>query len=96
MPEKRVYINPVTRIEGHGKVSIYLDEKNRVKQAGKYDERWQHASEEEADTDDRGPAKADDDLYEQEMRRLLRQAVCALTPALRKAVSITRLWPFTR
>jgi NAD-reducing hydrogenase large subunit len=33
MAEKRVYINPVTRIEGHAKVSIYLDEKNRVKQA---------------------------------------------------------------
>ena len=33
MAEKRVYINPVTRIEGHAKVSIYLDEENRVKQA---------------------------------------------------------------
>src|SRR4030043_482841 len=30
---KRVIIEPVTRIEGHGKVSILLDEKNKVKQA---------------------------------------------------------------
>ena len=30
---KRIAINPVTRIEGHGKVSILLDEENRVKQA---------------------------------------------------------------
>jgi len=30
---KRVIIDPVTRVEGHGKVSILLDEKNRVTQA---------------------------------------------------------------
>jgi NAD-reducing hydrogenase large subunit len=30
---KRVVINPVTRVEGHGKVSILLDEDNHVKQA---------------------------------------------------------------
>lgn len=30
---KRVVIEPVTRVEGHGKVSLLLDEKNRVKQA---------------------------------------------------------------
>lgn len=30
---KRVIIEPVTRVEGHGKVSILLDEQNRVKQA---------------------------------------------------------------
>ncbi|MDP8223766.1 MAG: Ni/Fe hydrogenase subunit alpha [Candidatus Lernaella stagnicola] len=30
---KRVIIEPVTRVEGHGKVSIYLDENNKVKQA---------------------------------------------------------------
>jgi len=30
---KRVVIDPVTRIEGHGKVSILLDEENRVRQA---------------------------------------------------------------
>ncbi|MDD4956351.1 MAG: Ni/Fe hydrogenase subunit alpha [Candidatus Omnitrophica bacterium] len=30
---KRVIIEPVTRVEGHGKVSILLDEENRVKQA---------------------------------------------------------------
>ena len=30
---KRVVIEPVTRIEGHGKVSILLDENNRVRQA---------------------------------------------------------------
>ncbi len=30
---KRVVIEPVTRVEGHGKVSILLDEKNRVTQA---------------------------------------------------------------
>jgi NAD-reducing hydrogenase large subunit len=30
---KRVIIEPVTRVEGHGKVSILLDEKNEVKQA---------------------------------------------------------------
>ncbi len=33
MAEKRVYIEPVTRIEGHGKVSIYLDDDNNVTQA---------------------------------------------------------------
>jgi NAD-reducing hydrogenase large subunit len=31
--QKRVIIEPVTRVEGHGKVSILLDEKNRVTQA---------------------------------------------------------------
>ena len=30
---KRVVIEPVTRVEGHGKVSILLDEANKVKQA---------------------------------------------------------------
>lgn len=30
---KRVIIEPVTRVEGHGKVSILLDEKNKVTQA---------------------------------------------------------------
>ena len=30
---KRIVIEPVTRVEGHGKVSILLDENNRVKQA---------------------------------------------------------------
>ncbi|MBZ0166385.1 MAG: Ni/Fe hydrogenase subunit alpha [Candidatus Omnitrophica bacterium] len=30
---KRVIIEPVTRVEGHGKVSIYMDENNRVQQA---------------------------------------------------------------
>ncbi|MCK5213973.1 MAG: Ni/Fe hydrogenase subunit alpha [Candidatus Omnitrophica bacterium] len=30
---KRVIIEPVTRVEGHGKVSILLDEQNQVKQA---------------------------------------------------------------
>jgi NAD-reducing hydrogenase large subunit len=30
---KRVIIEPVTRVEGHGKVSLLLDEKNEVKQA---------------------------------------------------------------
>ena len=32
-PAKRVIIEPVTRVEGHGKVSIYMDEDNRVQQA---------------------------------------------------------------
>jgi len=32
-PAKRVIIEPVTRVEGHGKVSIYLDAKNEVQQA---------------------------------------------------------------
>jgi NAD-reducing hydrogenase large subunit len=30
---KRIAIEPVTRVEGHGKVTILLDEENRVKQA---------------------------------------------------------------
>lgn len=30
---KRIVIEPVTRVEGHGKVTILLDEENRVKQA---------------------------------------------------------------
>jgi len=30
---KRIIINPVTRIEGHGKVSLYLDDNNKVVQA---------------------------------------------------------------
>jgi NAD-reducing hydrogenase large subunit len=30
---KRIVIEPVTRVEGHGKVTILLDEKNRVEQA---------------------------------------------------------------
>jgi NAD-reducing hydrogenase large subunit len=34
IPEsKRIIIEPVTRVEGHGKVSILLDEENRVRQA---------------------------------------------------------------
>ena len=33
MPNQRIIIEPVTRVEGHGKVSIYLDEDNRVEQA---------------------------------------------------------------
>jgi NAD-reducing hydrogenase large subunit len=32
-PAKRIIIEPVTRVEGHGKVSIYMDEENRVEQA---------------------------------------------------------------
>ena len=31
--QKRVIIEPVTRVEGHGKVSILMDEKNKVTQA---------------------------------------------------------------
>jgi len=31
--EKRIIIEPVTRVEGHGKVSIILDQENRVSQA---------------------------------------------------------------
>jgi NAD-reducing hydrogenase large subunit len=31
--EKRIVIEPVTRVEGHGKVTILLDEESRVKQA---------------------------------------------------------------
>jgi NAD-reducing hydrogenase large subunit len=30
---KRITIEPVTRVEGHGKVSILLDQENRVQQA---------------------------------------------------------------
>ncbi len=30
---KRIVINPVTRVEGHGKVTILMDEKNKVQQA---------------------------------------------------------------
>ena len=30
---KRVVIEPVTRVEGHGKVTVLLDEHNKVKQA---------------------------------------------------------------
>ncbi len=30
---KRIVIEPVTRVEGHGKVTILLDEQNKVKQA---------------------------------------------------------------
>ena len=33
MASKRIVIEPVTRVEGHGKVSILLDEQNRVEQA---------------------------------------------------------------
>ncbi len=32
-PARRIIIEPVTRVEGHGKVSIYMDEQNRVQQA---------------------------------------------------------------
>jgi len=31
--ERKVVINPVTRVEGHGKVTILMDEKNHVKEA---------------------------------------------------------------
>jgi len=31
--QKHIVIEPVTRVEGHGKVSLLLDERNRVKQA---------------------------------------------------------------
>ena len=30
---KRVVIDPVSRVEGHGKVTLLLDENNKVKQA---------------------------------------------------------------
>ena len=30
---KRIVIEPVTRVEGHGKVTILMDEQNRVTQA---------------------------------------------------------------
>lgn len=33
MSDKKIIIEPVTRVEGHGKVSIILDEGNKVKQA---------------------------------------------------------------
>jgi NAD-reducing hydrogenase large subunit len=33
MASKRIVIEPVTRVEGHGKVTILLDEENRVEQA---------------------------------------------------------------
>lgn len=33
MAEKRIIVEPVTRVEGHGKVSLLLDEENKVKQA---------------------------------------------------------------
>jgi len=33
IPTKRVVIEPVTRVEGHGKVTILLDDKNQVTQA---------------------------------------------------------------
>jgi NAD-reducing hydrogenase large subunit len=33
MTSKRIVIEPVTRVEGHGKVTILLDEQNRVEQA---------------------------------------------------------------
>ncbi len=33
MAQKKVYIEPVTRIEGHAKVSLYLDDSNNVEQA---------------------------------------------------------------
>ena len=28
---KKIVIDPVTRVEGHGKVTIHLDEENKVK-----------------------------------------------------------------
>ncbi|MHC4984796.1 MAG: Ni/Fe hydrogenase subunit alpha, partial [Planctomycetota bacterium] len=31
--DKRIVIEPVTRVEGHGKVTILLDENNNVTQA---------------------------------------------------------------
>ncbi len=33
MATKKVHIHPVTRVEGHGKVSLYLDDDNNVEQA---------------------------------------------------------------
>ena len=30
---KRIVIEPVTRVEGHGKVSLLLDQENKIKQA---------------------------------------------------------------
>ena len=33
MPQKRIVIDPVTRIEGHSKISIHLDEQGRVEEA---------------------------------------------------------------
>ncbi len=33
MANKKITIEPVTRVEGHGKVTIHLDENNKVKQA---------------------------------------------------------------
>ena len=31
--KRKIVINPVTRIEGHGKVTIVMDENNNVEQA---------------------------------------------------------------
>ena len=33
MPERRVTVDPITRLEGHGKIEIFLDEKGRVTRA---------------------------------------------------------------
>ena len=33
MPQKRIVIDPVTRIEGHSKISLHLDEQGRVEEA---------------------------------------------------------------
>ena len=33
MPQKRIVIDPVTRIEGHSKISLHLDEQGRVQEA---------------------------------------------------------------
>jgi len=30
---RRVIIEPVTRVEGHGKVTLHLDENNKIKEA---------------------------------------------------------------
>ena len=33
MPRQKIVIDPVTRIEGHSKISIHLDEQGRVEEA---------------------------------------------------------------
>src|ERR1035437_10343934 len=33
MPRQRIVIDPVTRIEGHAKISLHLDEQGRVEEA---------------------------------------------------------------
>src|SRR5512133_1803476 len=33
MPQKRIVIDPVTRVEGHSKISLHLDDQGRVQEA---------------------------------------------------------------